>query len=193
MSPKNWVQFEKIREDRKASILESALTLFAEEGYHGTSISKISKHAGVSKGLMYNYFESKEALLKAILTIVFEGTQETMEYWDGKEMTDESMIINIDKSFEMILKDPLHWKLYFSLVTQPVVLKMAFEFMVPKAKPFMESMVKYFEQKGHKDPLLTMQYYGSTLKGAHLQTILDPVNFPHKKVKALIIKQFIKS
>ena len=45
--------------DRKKAILDAPLQVFADEGYHNASISKIAKAAGVSKGLMYNYFESK--------------------------------------------------------------------------------------------------------------------------------------
>ena len=47
--------------------MDVALEHFANEGYHATTINHIAKHAGISKGLMYNYFESKEALLKAII------------------------------------------------------------------------------------------------------------------------------
>jgi len=56
----------KIREDKKALIMQVALELFASNGIQ-IPISKIADRAGVSKGLMYNYFESKEALLKLII------------------------------------------------------------------------------------------------------------------------------
>ncbi|PLX21155.1 MAG: hypothetical protein C0599_08290 [Salinivirgaceae bacterium] len=51
---------------KKEKIVDAAITLFGENGFHNTSISQIAKNAGVSKGLMYNYFESKEELLKYI-------------------------------------------------------------------------------------------------------------------------------
>ncbi|WP_445722846.1 TetR/AcrR family transcriptional regulator [Flavobacterium sp.] len=49
--------------NNKEKILLSALTLFAKNGYTETSIDKIAKHAGVSKGLTYTHFKNKEELL----------------------------------------------------------------------------------------------------------------------------------
>ena len=43
MSPRTTEQNKKIRVDRKAAILDAALHVFAEEGYHSASISKVSK------------------------------------------------------------------------------------------------------------------------------------------------------
>jgi len=51
----------------KEKILNAAVKLFAEKGYHGASVSEIAAAAAVSKGLMYNYFHSKEVLLLAIV------------------------------------------------------------------------------------------------------------------------------
>ena len=64
MSPKTSGQFKEIRADKKQLIIDTALNLFANKGYHASSISMIAKEAKISKGLMYNYFDSKEALLR---------------------------------------------------------------------------------------------------------------------------------
>ena len=67
MSPRSAKQFDEIRKQKKELILESALELFAENGFHATSISQIAKKAGISKGLIYNYFESKNEILNLSL------------------------------------------------------------------------------------------------------------------------------
>lgn len=60
----------KLAEDEKASrrahILGAALRCFARTGYHATTIDDIAAEAGVSKGAPYVYFESKEALFRAL-------------------------------------------------------------------------------------------------------------------------------
>jgi AcrR family transcriptional regulator len=53
-------------EDRREQIMEAALRVFAEKGYPNTSNKDIAREAGITPGLIYHYFESKEALLKAI-------------------------------------------------------------------------------------------------------------------------------
>lgn len=53
--------------EKQENILKSALLLFAREGYHATSTSKVAKHACVSEGLIFRHFGNKEGLLQAIL------------------------------------------------------------------------------------------------------------------------------
>lgn len=45
----------------------AALQLFAQEGYHATSTSKVARAAGVSEGLIFRHFKNKEGLMQAIL------------------------------------------------------------------------------------------------------------------------------
>ncbi len=53
--------------DTRRLILDTALRLFATGGYHGTSMRVIAREAGISPGLSYKYFESKEAILREIM------------------------------------------------------------------------------------------------------------------------------
>lgn len=52
---------------RKQSLLETALTLFIEQGFANTTIQMILDHSGVSKGTFYKFFNSKEDCLYSIL------------------------------------------------------------------------------------------------------------------------------
>jgi len=49
--------------DKKEAILKSTLELIKDNGFHGTPISKIAKHAGVASGTIYHYFSSKDAII----------------------------------------------------------------------------------------------------------------------------------
>jgi AcrR family transcriptional regulator len=57
---------EPPREGQKERVLQAALELFAEFGYHGTSIPQVMERAGVGAGTVYRLFESKEALVNAV-------------------------------------------------------------------------------------------------------------------------------
>ena len=54
-------------EERRAAIVESALAVFAERGYHPSSIDDIAREAGISKALIYEHFRSKQALYDDLL------------------------------------------------------------------------------------------------------------------------------
>jgi len=52
--------------DKRGAILDAALELFAERGFHGTAVPLVAERAGVGAGTLYRYFESKEALVNAL-------------------------------------------------------------------------------------------------------------------------------
>src|SRR5918911_3904272 len=52
--------------DRKTQILDAAILCFARRGFHLTSMHDISAEAGISVGLIYRYFENKEAVIAAL-------------------------------------------------------------------------------------------------------------------------------
>lgn len=55
------------REERKAQILDAAMGVFAENGYHRSSISDLVTAAGVARGTFYLYFDSKQAIFLELL------------------------------------------------------------------------------------------------------------------------------
>lgn len=52
--------------DKQTTILQAALELIAERGFHGAPMSLVAQRAGVSAGIIYHYFDSKEALIHAL-------------------------------------------------------------------------------------------------------------------------------
>lgn len=52
--------------DKRTAILDAALDLFVDRGYHGTAVPAIAEHAGVGAGTIYRYFKSKEELVNAL-------------------------------------------------------------------------------------------------------------------------------
>jgi len=60
-------RYQRRKEDRPQEITEAALAAFAEKGYAATRVEEVAKRAGVSKGLLYLYFKTKEELFKAVV------------------------------------------------------------------------------------------------------------------------------
>jgi AcrR family transcriptional regulator len=55
------------KRDRREDILTASLNLFAEKGFHGTSMRDIARGARITEGLIYHYFASKRDLFRAII------------------------------------------------------------------------------------------------------------------------------
>jgi AcrR family transcriptional regulator len=60
----------EIRDERRLQILRAAARVFAKDGFAAAQMDDVAREAGVSKGLIYHYFESKPALFTAIVTLV---------------------------------------------------------------------------------------------------------------------------
>ncbi len=63
MSRLNEGQMENIKKERKEQIMRAAIKVFAANGFKQTKVSLIAKEAGISHGLVYHYFNSKEEVL----------------------------------------------------------------------------------------------------------------------------------
>lgn len=65
MSPRTRKQTEHLREERRTAIREAAVTLFARNGFDGTSTAEVARAAGVSQATVFVYFPTKEDLFRA--------------------------------------------------------------------------------------------------------------------------------
>jgi TetR/AcrR family transcriptional regulator len=73
-------QRERQKKSRQEQILSVSLDLFVRHGYTGTSTREISRACGISSGLMFHYYESKEQLYLAHLATALDGIRMMEEY-----------------------------------------------------------------------------------------------------------------
>ncbi len=192
MSPRTQQQLESLRNERRQLILDAALHVFAEDSYHGSSVGQIAKRAKVSKGLIYNYFESKEDLVVQLMLDIFSAMEKEFAIDANTPIGREAMLRFIDKSFEVVLRDPQGWKLYFAIIMQPDVMALVMEKMLDRAQPYFRLMMEYFTAQGVSDPAAHARYFSATMDGIQFHLLLDPENFPVDYAKQSLIDQFIK-
>lgn len=190
MSPRTKQQFENIRVERKSHIMNAALELFAMEGYHNSSIHKIAVKAGISKGLMYNYFDNKKDLIR---TIIIDGLDRLVDLLDPNRdgsITKEELRLFIELSFEMMRKDLHFWTLYFSLMTQPQVLNLVHDKLEETLLLYQAMLGKYFEMLNYEDPETEALIFGALMDGIGLNFIANPDLFPMEKIKNRLIQLY---
>jgi AcrR family transcriptional regulator len=187
--PRTEAQFGEIREQKTALIMQTALELFANEGYYQTSISKIAQKAGISKGLMYNYFESKDEL---VLAIIGKGAEQLTEPLDPDRdgfLSEEEFVFFVNENFRILQENFDYWKLYFSTMMQPAVYRLVKE-KFPHFLPPLNVVEGYFQRKGVADPGKEAIYLDAVLDGVYLNYIMDPDAFPLEEVRKIILERF---
>ena len=88
--------------DKKTAIMEAALKLFTERGFHGTSTAEISKEAGVATGTLFNYFPTKEDLINSL----YFGVKGELSRSMGKEIESE---ITFQEKLRKIWSNLINW------------------------------------------------------------------------------------
>ncbi len=86
-APKEPVQRQRRKETRPQELLDAALALFVEKGFAAARAEEVAQRAGVSKGLLYLYYPSKEELFKAVVrhnlsSLIAEG-MEVLAQFEG--------------------------------------------------------------------------------------------------------------
>ena len=86
-------RYRRRKEDRPQEITEAAFAAFAEKGYAATRVEEVAKRAGVSKGLLYLYFKTKEELFKAVVrSVVMPRVDALVNEVDSSQLTAEQFI-----------------------------------------------------------------------------------------------------
>ena len=119
MAPRTPEQFAEMREKSRNLIIEKAMDVFAKQGYYKASINMISKAAGISKGLIYNYFKSKDELLESVFIEGFSYFDKIIKL-DQAEISAYNKLDKILTNFTQSLKENItFWKLYQNVISQP--------------------------------------------------------------------------
>jgi AcrR family transcriptional regulator len=89
----NEPRYQRRKQDRPQEITDAALAAFAEKGYAATRVDDVAKRAGVSKGLLYLYFKTKEELFKAVVrSFVVPRIDALTEIIDSSELSSEEFL-----------------------------------------------------------------------------------------------------
>ena len=107
MSPRSKAQFEELREVARDKIMEATLFLIARDGYEETSITSIAQRAGVSKGLLYHYYENKESLLKELVDSMMTRQQKEMP--DFNTDPPREALVNMIRFFFTHVREQYEW------------------------------------------------------------------------------------
>ena len=190
MSPRKKEDNELIKEKRKEQILDVSLRLFANLGYESTSISRIAKEAGISKGLLYNYFESKEALLKS-LVLEMNHMEET--YWnDIQDENPKQMLENVfSVYFKLLVESRDKLKLITALAYQVDKFQFIQDLVSQKTQAYLSLFEDLLIKMKHHNPKEEAMLIGVIFDGIAAQYLIVHGDYPLKELESYLIKKYI--
>jgi AcrR family transcriptional regulator len=154
----------------------------------------VAKHAGISKGLLYNYYKGKEELLATMVEDRISELVQVMEEAKAIETPAGQLKHIVEGVIDNVYRKPEVFRFYLHLQTQPesdeVVAKYSKRLVEEITRQF-EHQCDMFERLGVKEPRMRSLYFSSVLQGTMFMLSTYPERFPVKEVKEQIIQEFL--
>lgn len=191
MCPRTPKQFEIIRQQSRRAILDAALRLFAHEGYHAVSVSRIASEAKVSKGLMYNYFSSKEELLKGIVDHAINQSESEFQY-PIHAAPKEQLRITIDYVFSALQQHKTMHRLLMALTIQIHDFDFIHEIAMAKRDQYKSLFTDLFDRLRYPDPESEALILSAIFDGISLQYMVLDSDYDLNAMKSSLIKRYLQ-
>ena len=191
--PRSSEQFAEMRHESRKAIKQAALELFASHGYHATSISSIASHAGISKGLLYNYYSSKDDLLKDILSEATTIGDDIFMNAVNKSNNDPMALLEImiDTVFAFMENNQEYMKLLFSLSMKKDITDKFEEILGQTPQKKLDFIVSHLDRIGISNAKYEALYIGALLDGISLQYIHLQPDYPLHEMKSFIKRKIL--
>ena len=190
MAPRSAEQFEKMRSESKAKISEVAMRLFARKGYADTTIESIAAASGVAKGLVYNYFENKEDLLRYVFTGAFEHVEERFASLVSPDNPVETVEAFINGMFDFVGEHTDFWRLQMNIMMQPTVPRRCRDLVMAKLKEYISLFEGVFGGAGISNAKGEAWVFAASIDGVLMYYLLNEKDCPLDKVREAVLGRY---
>jgi AcrR family transcriptional regulator len=170
-----------VSEERRSQIIESAIKVFAREGFANTRMDDVAAESGLSKGLLYWYFKSKEEVITAIADLLFGAELRKMQNLSAEGRTARACL---ESFLEIFIEDlrgllkvtPIIYEFYALAFRNSVVRRVMQEYL-HRFVAILEPLVQRGMDNGEFTPGDARQItitIGAALEGTLLLWAYDP-------------------
>lgn len=172
--------------------MDASLELFGTVGYQATTIAQIAEKAGVSKGLIYNYFDSKEALLKEMIQNLTE---------EGEKIMENSMTEDPVEMLELLIRSVFKWlkanekqnKLIMSLVVQIDQFDFVHNLANAKMNEYLDMLAELLKKINFPNYRTEARILTTLFDGIGVQYMVLKEDYPLDEIEEMLIERYCKS
>jgi AcrR family transcriptional regulator len=170
-----------VSEERRSQIIESAIKVIARQGFADTRMDDVAAESGLSKGLLYWYFNSKEEIITAIAELLFgvelrEVQNLSVDGQTARACLESFLEVFLEDLRKLLRVTPIIYELYALAFRNPAVRGVMQEYL-RRFVTILEPIVQRGIERGEFAPgnahQITMTI-GSTLEGTLLLWAYDP-------------------
>ena len=171
--------------------MDAAFRLIAKKGYEATSIAMIANEAGVAKGLLYNYFDSKEDLVKELVyTTIDIGEQNVIDLEQGDP---KEALRHLFEWFFFEIREKLdHWRLLTELTMKIEQFDFVQEIVIAKMQEYISMLEKLMARLGYEDPLGEARLIAALFDGIGVQALMVRKDYPLDELEQFLLNKYCK-
>jgi AcrR family transcriptional regulator len=188
--PRSVKQNEAMRAVTRTAVLNSAMTLFAQNGYAHTSTRAIAKEANISAGLMYHYFDTKESLLRAVFDNCMNILNQEFTTAYEQSPAQDRLANLLNAMFDLLIRDREFWSLFYMLRSQPAIMRILGDDFRHWTQQLRSLFQTEMQQAQRETPEIDALLLYSLVEGTIQQYLLDPETYPLEQVVDQIILRF---
>ncbi|MCX7986805.1 MAG: TetR/AcrR family transcriptional regulator [Bacteroidales bacterium] len=193
MSPRSTEKWQELKEKKKEVIFNASLQLFARKGFHLTTMDEIAQQVGISKGLLYNYFASKEELLEQLILRAFYEIEELFDVDRDGIFTAEEFEYFIHAYLKLLTEKIDFWKLIFYLMLQPGVQSILKKIQAKETtESIFRMLTQYLERNGFENAQQEVQILHYIFDGMTWNYIMNPNQVDLEMIKQIILKRYVQ-
>ncbi|RIX59621.1 TetR/AcrR family transcriptional regulator [Paenibacillus nanensis] len=193
--PRTPEENERIRNAAKIKIRAAAIDVFIAKGFHSSSIEDVAKKAGISKGLLYNYFKGKSELLAELIQSRVEEISQVMETASRLPAPKEQLLYIAQHALMNVKEQPKAYRFYLHLQTHPEEDTIISSHTQPlKDEMIRQSrvQVEIFRKLGSANPEVDSLHFSTALHGIMLMYSMYPNGTRIEALNRVMIDAFIE-
>ncbi len=184
-------RFQEKRDSSINKLVDAALCLFATQGYEATSIRAIASEAGMSLGLLYNYFKSKDELLEEIFRRGVADINASFVNLGEEQSAGSGIAQHIRHTVKLLKERKDFWRLLHGIRMQSAVVQQLMADMQAQTAIIEDRIKLNLVEAGIPFPDLEAKLLFASIDGmAHHFLLHD--NYPIDDVASLLIMKYKK-
>ena len=181
----------KTRSDKRDQIVKVSLQLFSKNGYDSTTIRMIAREAGISLGLLYNYFNGKTEVLRVIYDKSVTDMMRSFMIPAGFDRPDDKFRYMVDQIFKAVHKNLLFYKLFYSIRTQPSVQKLLADQFADLNNYILNNLEAILVELGVENHKTEAQVLHALIDGVSNQYVLNHRSYPLDEVQKTVLSRYL--
>jgi len=192
--PRTQEENERVRRLAKEKIRAAAIDVFVKKGFHSASIEDVAKSAGISKGLLYNYFKGKTDLLAELVQTRIGEIVDVMESALQLPEPRDQLHYIAEHSLQNVREQPDAYRFYLHLQTHPAEDRVvSYYSQLLKDEMIRQSyvQVEIFRKLNAAEPELESLSFSTALHGIMLMYSSFPGGIPLDALKRELVVSYI--